>query len=149
MVTVDMLKAGSITNAKTGCFEWVHGRHDDAGYGRIQHRGRDIVVSRVSYELHFGPIPKGLLVCHKCDNPPCWNPNHLFAGTPLDNMRDAWKKGRMPQGTQIANSKLTADQVRAIRKDSRQLRVIAVDYGVDQAVIFRVRKGTSYRDVTD
>jgi hypothetical protein len=68
---------------------WRTGR----GYGAF-YSGKNGTAHRFSWELHFGPIPPGLFVCHKCDTPPCVNPEHLFLGTSSDNSRDMWTKGR-------------------------------------------------------
>jgi len=79
----------------TGCWEWTRAR-GKKGYGMIWVVDKFIRVSRAAYELYVGPIPEGLNVCHKCDNPPCFNPEHLFVGTQSDNIRDSVEKGRWP-----------------------------------------------------
>jgi len=88
-------------------------------YGQIFIGKRKIRAHRLSWTIHFGEIPKGLLVCHHCDNPSCVNPKHLFLGTNKDNLLDAGKKGRLSYpypGVGGGNSKLTKEQVLEIRK---------------------------------
>jgi HNH endonuclease len=86
-----------VTIQPNGCWVWT-GRVNHKGYGKTSWQGKDKRVHRIFYEHHHGPIPEGLQVCHRCDNPPCCNPDHLFAGTALDNEWDKIAKGRRPMG---------------------------------------------------
>lgn len=93
MDIVDRLLA-RIKVTPNGCFEWQGTKSD--GYGRLKMgKWRVVGAHRASYEAFRGPIPKGLFVCHHCDNRCCINPAHLFLGTNLDNIRDAQRKGRL------------------------------------------------------
>jgi len=81
---------------KTGeCWTWT-AHQNSTGYGRFYDtaRGRLVLAHRLSWELHRGPVPKGLCVCHHCDNRLCVRPDHLFLGTYSDNMKDMMRKGR-------------------------------------------------------
>ena len=81
-------------------------------YGRIWYGGAMEYAHRMSWVIRNGPIPDGKYVLHRCDNPPCVNPDHLFLGTQLDNIQDRHDKGRNGHGQ---NSSLEADDIRAIR----------------------------------
>jgi hypothetical protein len=88
------------------CWLWT-GSTDGHGYGHMfrerKEGNKTIKAYRFSYEIHNGPIPKGLVIMHVCDNPPCVNPKHLFLGTFADNVHDACKKGRCKHKSHIKN----------------------------------------------
>lgn len=118
------------------CWPWM-GFRTSTGYGRTSLLHRTYQAHRVSWALAFGPVPDGLHVLHRCDNPPCVNPAHLFVGTHEDNMRDREKKGRCvhPRGEQHGCAKLTAANVIEIRASSESQTALAARFGVTQAAI--------------
>jgi hypothetical protein len=101
------------------CWEWT-GATRQFGYGSMRGEKGTVSAHRFSYELHYGPIPDGMHVCHSCDNPPCVNPGHLFLGDGLANTRDMDSKGRRMnpdrKGEFHSQAKLTASQVIKIRQ---------------------------------
>lgn len=99
-----------------GCWLWKAAR-DKWGYGQHGVKMRRVQAHRFSYEMTKGPIPKGMLVLHRCDTPLCVRPDHLFAGTDADNKADSVAKGRHAHGERNSHAKLTEDQVRAVRRD--------------------------------
>jgi HNH endonuclease len=98
------------------CWEW-QGDINGGGYGQFSLGGKRVIAHRFVWELINGPIPEGMFICHKCDNPPCCNPNHLFLGTPKDNSQDRDHKGRGAKGEKSGVSVLTEEQVLAIREE--------------------------------
>jgi len=116
------------------------------GYGELRLDGETRYAHRVAYELIYGSIPQGLFVLHRCDNPPCVNPDHLFLGTMRDNVQDAVKKGRHILGERVGVAKLTSEQVREIRARARyvprkhgsNLASLAQEYGVSPTEISRI-----------
>ena len=124
------------------CWEWL-GCKSGGGYGNFSINRKSYVASRVMYTLYFDKIPDGMFVSHKCDNPSCVNPNHLFIGTANDNNQDRSRKGRN-------NSKLTRADINEIRKlynetDISQLS-LAKTYNVDNALISLIIANKLWKD---
>lgn len=98
-----------------GCWLWT-GSFQRYGIFHVSRKYQPRRAHRVSWMIHYGLIPKNMLVCHKCDNPPCVNPTHLFLGSITDNHRDMEIKGRIARGNKHGNSKITEQDVREIRQ---------------------------------
>ena len=96
-----------------GC--WVYKKSASGVYGKVRWRCKWYSAHRSSYEAFIGPVPEGKWVCHKCDNPKCINPDHLFIGSASENRRDAIRKNRIPMGEKNHFSRFTNDQVAEIR----------------------------------
>lgn len=117
------------------------GRHRE--YGSLSFKGTTVGAHRIAYELTYGEIPKGLDICHECDNPICCNPAHLRAGTESDNMQDCLRKRRYPCGQDNPVSKLTDDQVREMRRrlaDGETSVTLAKEFGVSQNLVSLIRR---------
>jgi hypothetical protein len=143
------------TSNPDGCWLWT-GWHDAAGYGEmsIPGTGRNTKAHRVAYLLTKGPIPDGLLVLHRCDNPPCVRPGHLFLGTQGDNARDreAKGRGRQPRGERTGRAKLDATRVSAIRaryaSGTASQPQLAREYGVSTSLISLIVRREAWRHIS-
>jgi hypothetical protein len=130
------------------CWIWIGKKRKD-GYGVLSINGKEVRVHRFVMR-QFNPAIK---VLHKCDNPSCVNPNHLFIGTQLDNIKDMYKKNRgsiyfTGKGENNPNAKLTNDQVRDIRNKyipfKYGTRKLAIEYKMAQQTIWKIVKGQRY-----
>lgn len=157
-------------NKTDGCWLWT-GAIGESGYGRLYtRRGTLTGAHRFAWELHFGPIPAGMFVCHHCDTPACVRHDHLFLGTPLANVRDMISKGReshagatnpirgdahmwhrnVRRGTANNMSRLTDDMVRYIRSEvaaGRMQKDVAAEIGMSKMAISRVVRRESWAHI--
>ena len=151
----DLKRFWSHVEKSDGCWNWTGGKCKD-GYGKINIGKLHRRSHRVSYELEHGPIRAGLFVCHKCDNPSCVRPDHLFLGTAKENAEDMARKGRkhegdkhwskisphlINRGTKCGSSKFNEQQVLEIRerlKNGESQNGLAREFGVGQSAIYSI-----------
>lgn len=124
-----------------GCWEWTASTHK-FGYGQlfVEWKARPLQAHRVSWELHFGEIPKGKHVLHKCDNPLCVRPDHLFLGTHEDNLSDMNRKGRH-------FSKLPIEAVISLRDGSMSPKEASKKFGVHPRYGYLVKRRTTWNGI--
>lgn len=142
---------GKVKKKKNGCWEWVGALNSD-GYGVIDVNGKTKRVHRIIFLLVKGiSLEPEQKVCHKCDNPVCVNPNHLFIGTQKDNMSDMLIKNRASnyftkKGVEHPNSKFSSNDIKKIKQMSKTLsqQKIAEQFGVVQQTISRIITGKRY-----
>jgi DNA-binding CsgD family transcriptional regulator len=139
-------------STSSSCWIWT-GYRNNKGYGRIGHLLEKVYVHRLSYELHYGSIPKRLNVCHRCDVPACVNPQHLFLVTQMDNMRDCASKGRngahqrpdrVLRGERHGMSKLTdAQRIEVMDRIRSGMTCISIAraFGVSASTVSLLKRG--------
>ena len=123
------------------CWFW-QGNVNSDGYGIFILSGeKPVRAHRYAYELYVGKIPEGKIIMHKCDNPPCVNPNHLQIGTKADNNADTAKKRRHNYGIDHWNGRLSDGDVATIRASTEKQSVLALRFGVHQSHISKIKNG--------
>lgn len=140
------IEARSIPEPNSGCWLWL-GAVSAKGYGKALACAQ---AHRLAYELANGPIPAGLLVCHRCDVRSCVNPAHLFLGTNDENMADMVRKGRQAcvEGERNPNRKIDAATARHIRERAAtglSRRELAQAYGITPAMVGRIVRGQNWK----
>lgn len=133
---------------KNKCWIW-QGTLNSTGYGHSTWEGKHILIHRASFKIFKGEIPNGKYICHNCpkgDNPQCCNPDHLFLGSPKENMEDAKSKGN------LRNRILNEDKVKEIKKlirEKKEMREIATQFGVKIYTIHDIKYGKSWKLVKE
>jgi hypothetical protein len=140
-----------VIKQNNGCWDWKGNTKSSLGYGRVQiGKKRTKVAHNISWLIHRGEIPKGKFVLHKCDNPKCTNPDHLFLGTHYENVRDMVYKNRQAKGESCPRSKLKTEQVIEIKKlirDGFDNGYIAEIYKVTKEAISAIRTGKNWKHI--
>lgn len=147
-----------VSKMPNGCWRWMgsikrrKNRPQSEWHGQWRNAAGEIELThRASWRMLVGDIPRGGLILHRCDNPRCVNPDHLFIGTQADNVADMWDKGRARPGKSAGEShgrsKLTEQNVREIRVSGDNGSELASRYGVSTSVIYSVLKGTTWKHV--
>lgn len=154
------------------CWVW-QGARNYSGYGAVGHRHKIWLVHRLAWTLVNGPIPGKMSVLHRCDNPPCWRPDHLFLGTDLDNVRDALAKNRfytgngdsirgdknwqrqhpdlVYRGERNGMARLTDEaviRIRSLHTEGWTMAALAREYGITRQNIRHIVTGRTWRHLS-
>jgi hypothetical protein len=135
----------------SGCVEW-DGYRMNMGYGELGFKGRKILAHRLSWVLHNGKPADGMEVCHKCDNPACVNPEHLFLGTHADNMRDCHAKGRngFCHGSKSGMAKTNEAavlQILRLRSEGAETKELGRMFGLSIGALYQIFRGDTWNRV--
>lgn len=126
------------------CWLWI-GALNQYGYGRFAINRKNKLAHRLSYEMHIGAIPEGLLVCHKCDVRNCVNPSHLFLGTYQDNATDMVNKRRQSFGERHPGAKLNMQEVLFIRESKASTKYLMGRFDIGESGISHIKKRRNWK----
>lgn len=144
------LKTALLSNIEidtdTGCWNWQKSLVQNKGYGRLTFKKKQYHVHRLSYELFKGEIKDGLFVCHKCNNPQCCNPDHLYLGTHYDNMQDRKKSGGYDNNPKEKLNPAICKGIRELNKLGKSVTEISEITGFGKSTINRVLRNERYPD---
>lgn len=132
--------AGHSSPQPNGCIQW-NGSLNNKGYGQIRIQKKLVSTHRAAFEVVNGPLAEDQQVLHRCDNPRCINPEHLFLGTPASNSADKVSKWRDARGFRLPHTKLSDGDVQTIRSAPGTQKQIAEAYGVTQSQVSRIKSG--------
>lgn len=149
-----ILTARSAPIAGTGCIEMAGAKY--GGYARVKIAGRSHQAHRLAWQISRGPIPAGMMVCHRCDNRCCINVDHLFLGTAKDNYDDSRKKGRAwmrgntnpARGEAVSTAKITyeiAQEIRAFLAKTPNVKAASRKYGLGRLAIRDIREWRTWK----
>jgi len=149
------IEASSIPEPMSGCWLWLGATTPNQRgmiYGVLSAGGKRVRAHRYSYEAYKGPIPAGMFVCHRCDNPSCVNPDHLFVGTNQDNVDDCCRKNRKKPVLGERNGRATISNETAAHIKWMMLLgfsqgVIAAEFGVSERTVEDMSAGKSWRGI--
>ena len=130
---------------------WIFlGATDKDGYGQFWDGDIQLMTRahQFSAKIHLGDCPKGMCVCHTCDNPSCVNPNHLFYGSALDNQKDKMTKNRQTKGESQGHSKLTNNQIEQIKaRANENYKVLCKEFNLVPSTIYRIWHNQSWKHI--
>jgi hypothetical protein len=150
-ITKERIESKVLRIPEAGCWVWM-GSSQVRGYGEIISNKRKHLAHRASYEAFVGPIPKGMYVCHACDNVACVNPNHLFLGTQKQNLQDMASKGRSTWGEKNPMAKLTEGKVKEIKQGLAAGKTdteLAKQFNISRSTIHGIRNSRLWSYVNE
>lgn len=130
----------------SGCFLWLKS-FVKGGYGKTHKDGKTLIAHRAIWEARNGPVPKGKILCHRCDIPECVNPDHLFLGTHADNSADMVMKDRQAKGANVTLAKITDDIAKEIKDSAGTYVEIANMFNVSQSLVGAIKRNETWRHI--